>query len=85
MGLSDGGDFFENNFDAAGDWNGDNGADEAKGIDANDDSGEDDGGGEALGVALELGGNEIVFDLSVDDVEDEEDDGGDWGAEENDE
>ena len=74
--------FFEDDFDTAGDRDGDDGAGEAEHIHADDDGGEDEGGREVQGIALEFRGDEVVFDLFVDDVENEENDGGDRGAEE---
>lgn len=84
MRFSDSGDFFEKNFNAAGDRDGDNSAKQTESIDTDDDGGEDDGGRETLGLALEFGGDEIIFDLGVDDVENKESDGGDGGAKEDD-
>lgn len=68
--------FLKEDFDAASNRDGDNGADKAKDADADNDGDEDEGGGEVERVALDFGGDDIVFDLFVDDIKDEEDDSG---------
>ncbi len=85
LGFADVRELFEDDFDAAGDRDGNDGADEAEHVHADDDCGEDEGSREVKGVALELRGDEVVFDLGVDDIENEENDGGDRGTEEEEE
>ena len=71
------GEFFENNFDTAGNGDGNDSTNKAEHIHADNDGGENEGGREIEGVALELGGNEIVFYLDIKEIENNVNDGGD--------
>jgi len=64
--------FFNENFDTAGDWNGNDSADDAKHVDANGDGREDGEGRELKTFALDLWRNDVSFDLEIDDSVDEE-------------
>ncbi len=73
--LADSGILFDQDFDAAGDGDGDDGAKEAEHVSADDHGDEDDDGAEVEGATLDFRREDVDFDEAVDDVKCEPDDG----------
>ena len=69
--------FFEQDFDATGDWDGDDCADNAEHVDADGDRSEDDESRELKAFALDFWRDDVRFDLEIDDCVDDE---GETGA-----
>ena len=68
--------FFDEDADAASDWDGYNGADETKSVDADSDSRKDDEGGQIHAFALYLWRNYVGFNLKIDNGVDDKSDAG---------
>lgn len=64
--------FFEEDFDTAGDWDGDNCADKTESVDADSNGGENSEGWELHAFTLDFWRDDVGFDLEVDDGVDEE-------------
>ncbi len=73
--------FFDEDFDAAGDWNGDNCASEAESIDADSNGGKNNEGRELHTFTLDFRRDDIGFDLEINDGIDKEGDAGAEGVE----
>ena len=70
------GKFFNENFDAASNWNGDDGTNKAEHVYSDSDRGEDKKGGQFHAATLDFGRDEVGFNLEIDEDVDEEDDAG---------
>ena len=68
--------FFDEDADAAGDWDGYDGTDKAESVDADSDSRKDDEGGQIHAFALDLWRNNVRFNLKIDDGIDDKSDAG---------
>lgn len=76
--FTNGGILVDDDFDTASNWDGNETANQAKGIHTDDDGNKDDDWRQAKAFSLNTRTDDVVFDLLINDIEEEEAKGGPW-------
>ena len=76
--FANGGILVDDDFDTASNWDGNETANQAKGIHTDDDGNKNDDWRQAKSFSLNTRTNYVVFDLLINNIEEEETKGGPW-------